>query len=434
MQENYEVIQVSKNEDLEPLTYHPFDFILLHTTEQADQQVLEKLDHFFHTTPILIIYSLFRFYEEGNILKGRISKFLPINNHLMNFINNYSHCLGKKISLLSHSQDVKKGSPHLFAPLVGCSQAIQKVKNSIQRVSQSDAPVCITGESGTGKQIVSLLIHEYSQRKGQFVELNCASIPDNLMESELFGYHKGAFSGAFNTYQGKLQLADRGTLLLDEIGELKPILQGKLLNILEHRPYYALGSNQPLQFKGRFIVATNVDLFKEVENKRFRQDLFYRLNMLTIHIPSLKERKEDIPLLIDHFLMKYLQKYHKEKIQITKESIDYLMKYLFEGNVRELSNIIEKAILFKNSREYIEIEDLTELLMVKNSCESTNNYFFNEESRNIIPLKKVVQSEEKRYLLEVSKRKKNVSELAHLLNIKRSSLYRKFKQYDIHQH
>lgn len=234
--------------------------------------------------------------------------------------------------------------------LIGRSDAMLEVSKAIALAARSDAPVLITGESGTGKEVVSRLIHDYSERPGPFVAVNCAAIVETLLESELFGHEKGAFTGAVSRRVGRFELARQGSLLLDEIGEMAPGLQAKLLRVLQEGTFERVGGTQQLKSSARIIAATNRDLAAEVDDGTFRQDLFYRLNVLTIHIPALRERPEDIPLLVGGLLERIGLALHKPGLSVDAGGLDCLCGYGWPGNVRELENVLTQAVLRTNGR------------------------------------------------------------------------------------
>jgi len=228
--------------------------------------------------------------------------------------------------------------------LVGQSPAMQQVFKMVGRVSHSDAPVMITGESGSGKELVARAIHHYSPRSGRnLLALNCAAIPENLLESELFGHEKGAFTGAVAQRIGRFEQADKGTLFLDEIGDMPLMLQGKLLRVLQDGEFSRLGGNQAHHTDVRVIAATNRNLEQDVADRRFREDLFYRLNVVRIQLPPLRQRREDIPLLAEHFLQKIATRKHSPRLQLSEEGLEVLLGHDWPGNVRELENTLERA-------------------------------------------------------------------------------------------
>ncbi len=234
--------------------------------------------------------------------------------------------------------------------IIGISDDIAQVKETIVRVADTETTVLITGESGTGKSLVAKAIHNLSRRKkGPFATINCAAIPENLLESELFGYEKGAFTGAVSRKKGKFELANGGTLFLDEIGDMPLSLQAKLLNVLQDKEITRLGGEESIPIDVRIIAATNKDLEGLMRLGRFREDLYYRLNVLPIHIKPLRHRRDDIPILIDHFLRK-MNKRHNKSVRITDSALKILVNYDWPGNVRELENTIERLVVLNDTR------------------------------------------------------------------------------------
>ncbi len=224
-----------------------------------------------------------------------------------------------------------------------------KLKEAIEiskRVASTSSTVLLLGESGTGKEVFARSIHRWSPRASQpFVVVNCVALRDELLESELFGHEKGAFTGAYQLKRGKLEIAAGGTIFLDEIGDLKPELQAKLLRVLQEREFERVGGTQPIRIDVRMIAATNQDIYKAVQEGRFREDLFFRLNVVTIHLPPLRDRKEDISLLTEHFLRRACQEMKRPLMKISEEALKHLVNYHWPGNVRELSNLIERAVV-----------------------------------------------------------------------------------------
>ena len=257
----------------------------------------------------------------------------------------------KNIALKEHLQRVD-----VRDTFTGKSTAIKKVKTLISLVARSDTPVLILGETGTGKELVARAIHAQSLRSANpFVVINSSALQENMVESELFGYRKGAFTGANTDKLGLLKIAHSGTFFMDEVGDLNSSIQAKFLRVLETGAFRRLGDTQEISVDVRFIFATNKDLEYEVSEKNFRKDLFYRLNGFTIVVPPLRERREDIPLLVDYFLRKFL-KGGREK-RITAPAMELLMDYSWPGNVRELANAVERVVLISASRDEIEVGD-----------------------------------------------------------------------------
>lgn len=266
----------------------------------------------------------------------------------------------KEQQLISENIDLKNKlqETYRFDNIIGLSGKMQEVLRKVSKVAATDATVLVRGESGTGKELIARAIHYQSARRNeQMVEINCASIPETLLESELFGYEKGAFTGAYKSKKGKFEIANKGTIFLDEIGELPMGVQAKLLRVLQDSSFTRVGGIENIEVDVRVIAATNANLEEAIEQGRFREDLYYRLNVIPIFIPPLRERPEDIGPLIDHFLKKYAQKNKRTLLGISQEARDLLMQYRWPGNVRELENAIENAVVMTES-EVIQASDL----------------------------------------------------------------------------
>lgn len=251
-------------------------------------------------------------------------------------------------SLRAENQQLKHelARRYQFDNIVGRSEAMKEIFGTIVRIAPSRATVLLCGESGTGKDLIARAIHYHSPRRDKpFVKINCTAIPENLMESELFGYEKGAFTGAQQAKPGKFEQADGGTVMLDEIGDVPPAIQVKLLRILQEREFERLGSNKTRQIDVRVLAATNVDLRQALEQGRFREDLYYRLNVLPVNVPALRERKEDIPFLARHFVEGFARESQRAGVRLSEEALEKLMGYHWPGNVRELENVIERSVL-----------------------------------------------------------------------------------------
>ena len=273
--------------------------------------------------------------------------------------------------LQDENLSLRKELQSVYGPanIVGNHPAMQKIIQLISQVAGTKATVLIQGESGTGKEIVARVIHYQSDRASKpFVVINCAAIPSNLLESELFGHEKGAFTGAIKTKRGRLELADQGTLFLDEIGEMPKELQVKILRVLEEQKFQRVGGTENVEVDNRILAATNKDLKQAVEAGSFRDDLYYRLNVITISIPPLRERKEDIPLLIDYFLKKHRDTFKSRATEVKEEALKLLTDYPWPGNVRELENTLVRAMILSAS-ELIQVEDLPDEMRVEEAPE-----------------------------------------------------------------
>jgi len=314
-----------------------------------------------------------------------------------------------------------------FENIVSKNEKMQKIFDVIKKVAQYRSTVLITGESGTGKELVARALHYNSERsQNPFMPVNCGAIPENLLESELFGHAKGAFTDAIRTKKGLFEEADGGTLFLDEIGELPGQLQVKLLRVLQDGEIRRIGESKTIQIDVRIVAATVKDLQKEVNEGRFREDLFYRLNVLPIHIPPLRERKEDIPLLIQHFIGKYNQILNKNVADIDHSGLEALMNYKWFGNVRELENTVERAIVLCD-RNYIQLENLP--VEIQNFKEESQPEPMPDEEYSI---KKASKSLEMNLIKKaLRKTKGNHTHAARLLEISHRALLYKIKEYEI---
>jgi len=319
------------------------------------------------------------------------------------------------------------GKEYSFENIVSKNEKMQKIFDVIKKVSQYKSTVLITGESGTGKELVARALHYNSDRsQNAFIAVNCGAIPENLLESELFGHAKGAFTDAIRTKKGLFEEADSGTLFLDEIGELPGQLQVKLLRVLQDGEIRRIGESKPIQIDVRIVAATVKDLTKEVNEGRFREDLFYRLNVLPIHIPPLRERKEDIPLLIQHFIGKYNQAMNKDVADVDHKALDTLINYKWYGNVRELENTIERAIVLSEKND-IELENLP--IEIQNFKEEFQSEALSDEEYSIKKTSKVLEINLIKKALK--KTKGNHTHAAKLLEISHRALLYKIKEYGI---
>jgi two-component system response regulator AtoC len=314
-----------------------------------------------------------------------------------------------------------------FENIVSKNEKMQKLFDVIRKVSHYKSTVLITGESGTGKELVARALHYNSDRaQNPFIAVNCGAIPENLLESELFGHAKGAFTDAIRTKKGLFEEADAGTLFLDEIAELPGQLQVKLLRVLQDGEIRRIGETKPIQIDVRIVAATVKDLPKEVSEGRFREDLFYRLNVLPLHLPPLRERKEDIPLLIQHFIGKYNQAMNKNVKDIDHRAMETLMNYKWCGNVRELENTIERAIVL-SEKNNIETENLP--VEIQNFKEELQLETLPDEEYSI---KKASKSLEINLIKRALKKMKgNHTHAARLLEISHRALLYKIKEYEI---
>jgi len=298
--------------------------------------------------------------------------------------------------------------------LIGNSEAMIKVLKEVEQVAQSNSPVIITGESGTGKELIARAIHSNSKRKfSPLVSVHCGALTESLLESELFGHEKGAFTGAMYNRKGRFEMADGGTIFLDEIATISPKMQIELLRVLETKTFIRVGGNKEITSDFRVICATNKNLKQMVKDGLFREDLYYRLNVVNIRIPPLRERTDDIPMLVDHFIKKYCTSMSRNIMRIDKSALKRLEHYDFPGNVRELENMIERAIVVGNDKE-VRLKDLP-----FDKAMSTNSF-------------QSLEDLERQYILQVLRKYDwNISKSAKIIQVDRATLYNKIKKYKL---
>ncbi len=309
--------------------------------------------------------------------------------------------------------------------LIGRSPAMEKLLETVAQVAPTEATVLISGESGTGKELIAGAIHFNSSRKeGPFVKVNCAAITETLLESELFGHEKGAFTGAHRRKEGRFRQAHTGSLFLDEVSEMSLAMQTKFLRVLQEREFTRVGGEESVSVDVRIIAATNKDLMTEIESRRFREDLFYRLNVVALHVPPLRDRPEDIPLLAQHFLEEFTEKNNRAVKGFAPQAMDRLLKYQWPGNVRELMNAVERMVVLSGS-EYLHEEDLP--APIREIAPQGEEVSGPVERLADVPLEEV----EKEAILNTLKSTGgNKSEAARRLGITRKTLHKKLKQYE----
>ncbi len=306
-----------------------------------------------------------------------------------------------------------------FESIIGQHPKMLQVFEVVKKISQSRSNVIIRGESGTGKELVARAIHYNGpRRKNRFIAVNCGAMPDNLLENELFGHEKGAFTGAVAQKIGLIEAASGGTLFLDEIGNISEAMQIRLLRVIQERSFFRIGGSREVNVDVRFICATNQNIERLVEEGRFREDLFHRLNVITVSLPPLRERMEDMPLLISHFIKKFNHYYGKEIKGVTEDVLNVLMGYGWKGNVRELENVIERAITLMDG-DTIEVSDLPAYILERDDAKNI---------RGIPTLKEL----EKKHILQILKETDgDRNKAAELLGIDKTTLWRKIKRYNI---
>ena len=361
-EEGFEVVTAQKGEDgFKVVQDTDLDLVItdMRMPGMDGLELLKAIKSYNNDLPVIMITAFGEVEKAVVAMKAGAYNYLakPFNNEelLLNIrkaIEHYS-LLRENLRLRDEAR-VRYG----FASIVGKNERMQEIYHLIEKVAPTSASVLITGESGTGKELVARAIHINSPReKAPFISVNCAALPETLLESELFGHERGAFTGAVAMRKGRFELADTGTLFLDEIGDIPIPLQAKLLRVLQERSFERVGGTRAIDVDVRIITATNKELKDEVDEGRFREDLYYRLNVLHIHLPPLRERADDIPMLTHHFINKFSEMLNKPNLRISGDALRYLVNLSWEGNVRELENTIERAAILC-SKDIIQSEDV----------------------------------------------------------------------------
>ncbi len=311
--------------------------------------------------------------------------------------------------------------------LVGHSRVMRDLLQLLETVAVTSSTVLITGETGTGKELAARAIHHTSPRRAnRFIAINCSAIPETLLEAELFGHVRGAFTGAVGTRQGKLEQAHKGTLFLDEIGTMSPALQAKLLRVLQEREFERVGDSHTIKIDVRVIAATHSDLAKMVASGQFREDLFYRLNVIPVQLPPLRDRREDVPLLVQHFLQKLSADSGRGAVTVSQEALRRLMAYSWPGNVRQLENAVERALAFNHGRSQVDVQDLAPEIQNQPVPADSSEVWFPDDGLDFERYIEAVELSLIRRSLE--RTHGNKRQAAKLLNLKRTTLIEKLKR------
>jgi DNA-binding NtrC family response regulator len=438
-----EIIHALKKSDVNMVEATPENFISVLGLDPADAvvlcvdpgsertvSILKEIKGFDDTLPVVVV-GVGGLDEAVSLMKFGASDCLkfPLNVERLQIavasaIRIYN--LTKRVYLLENQM----GWHGNLDDMIGHSQAIQEIFQLITTVSKSNATVLIMGESGTGKELVAKAIHRHSPRSAHpFIDINCGAIPRELLENELFGHERGSYTGADRRYIGCCERANKGTLFLDEICEMEPALQVKILRLLQERQFMRVGGTEAIKVDIRFIAATNRNMYEEVKNGTFREDLYYRLNVVPIMLPPLRSRTEDIPLLAKRFLEKFTSKNDKIFTGFDAEVIECFMKYEWPGNIRELENIVERIVVLHNDSQ-VKVKHLPphlqKLATARDSAKAPVIHFGN--GQKILPLDQV-----EKFAIEaaVAKCAGNVPEAAKQLKIGQATLYRKIKQYGL---
>ncbi|HHL71481.1 MAG TPA: sigma-54-dependent Fis family transcriptional regulator [Bacteroidetes bacterium] len=432
-EEGYDTVGVdSGKKAIKALEREKFD-ILLTDLRMPDLDGMQVYEHSLQISPemktiVMTAYSSVK--DAVDAMKRGVYEYLtkPLDLDELFVI---LHKAISELSLLRENEELKDRlrSSFRFENIIGRSEPMQRVFKTIRKVAQSDATVLIRGESGTGKELVARAIHYNSKRSEKpLVEMSCASFPETLLESELFGYEKGAFTGATGRKAGRFELANGGTIFLDEIGEITGSVQTKLLRVLQEKEISRLGGTEAIKVDVRVVTATNRDLEKALADGSFREDLYYRLNVIPIVLPPLRDRKDDIPLLVDHFIRKYTRQNNREPMEITESALELCMKYHWPGNVRELENAIENAVVLGEGSQILP-ENLPIHLSARDAGSVSNiELLFNAGET----FREKVEFAEKLVLEEaIRKAGGNKSEAAKRLDISLRTMRYKIKKYNL---
>jgi transcriptional regulator with PAS, ATPase and Fis domain len=380
------------------------------TEEVADLQYIKGNYMIANRIPIVVDEEVIGAF--GSVIFRDTSEWMQMSSHVKNMMS----------KIQSYIQDINTGVKYNLNDIIGTSEGIKELKDKAQMIAPSDISILIRGESGTGKELFAHSIHQLSERSGQpFIKVNCAAIPEQLLESELFGYEEGAFTGAKKGgKKGKFQLAHKGTLFLDEIGDMPLNMQAKLLRVLQEGEVEAVGASRVHQVNVRIIAATNRPLEKMMEEKRFRSDLYYRINVIPFVIPPLRERKEDIEMLADFFLAKSMKSSGKRIQGFQQEVLDIFTSYSWPGNLRELENVINASTYLSNENQ-ISLSSLPQYMKAGN--------LYNVESKT---LKEIIEDTEKKVLEQSMKKfQEDKRKMASSLGISKSTMYEKLNKYNL---
>ena len=430
LEDDYKVLTATNGEEaLEKIEKENLDIVLLdiRMPEMDGIEVLRRIREMSENVDVIVVTAVNTMRTAIEAMKlgayDYITKPFEVDEVIIS-INKAleKRCLAREVSYLR--SEVAK--PVKFDNIIGTSEKMRQVYEIVSEMTKNDPTVLIHGESGTGKELFARAIHFNGLRKDKpFIAVDCASIPENLLESELFGHEKGAFTDATSQKLGRFELANQGTLFLDEIGNLKPDMQGKILRVLQEREIQRVGGVKTIKIDVRIISATNVDLKKAIKEEKFREDLYYRLNVVPIELPSLRERKEDIPLLARYFLEIFSREFGKKIKDITPEAMEFLMNYRWPGNVRELRNVIERLVALAKE-EVISHKGLPLDILLTVKTEENN---IGEEG---MLLKGAREQFEKQFILGVLEKVNwNQTEAAEILGIHRNTLMLKMQNLGI---
>jgi DNA-binding NtrC family response regulator len=431
LEDDYRVLSaMNGHEALAILQREAIDLVLLDVNmpDMDGLEVLEKIKEQDDETDVIMVSALNLARQAADAIKSGAYDYITKPYEPEDILSTVNRVISKQrlhreLDLLRKEVEESRG----FDEIVSQNKGMFEIFQLIKKVAYTSSNILITGESGTGKELIARSIHRQGNRKnGPFVAVNCAAIPSELMESEMFGHEKGAFTGAHTRTIGKFEYANGGTLFLDEISALRSDLQAKLLRVLQEREIERIGSNKPIRVDIRVIAATNTNLEDAVSKGKFRQDLYFRLNVVPISIPPLRDRKEDIPLLANHFLNKFNAAFNKKIPGFTEKAVDVLGRYYWPGNIRELENLVERIVVLSTGDGLIDLKNIPlEILMNSEQEPQDSDY----QKSGLI---KIREEFEKRILLNVLEAVQwNQTEAAKILKINRNTLIQKSRQFGI---
>ncbi len=431
LEDDYRVLSAMNGQEaLEILQRESIDLVLLDVNmpDMDGLEVLRRVKEIDEDIDVVMVSALNLARKAADAIKMGAYDYITKPYEPENILSTVNRVISKQrlhreLDLLRREVEETRG----FDQIVSQNKVMLDIFQLIKKVAYTSTNVLITGESGTGKELIARSVHRQGNRKnGPFVAINCAAIPSELMESEMFGHEKGAFTGAHTRTIGKFEHANGGTLFLDEISALRSDLQAKLLRVLQEREIERIGSNKPIRVDIRVIAATNTDLEDAVSQGKFRQDLYFRLNVVPISIPPLRERKEDIPLLASHFLNKFNMAFNKRLPGFTDKAIDILNRYHWPGNIRELENLIERIMVLSTGDDWIDLKSIPLEILMNTGKEPQDLEY---EKSGLI---KIREEFEKRILFNVLEAVHwNQTEAAKLLKINRNTLIQKARQFGI---